>query len=273
MKDKLKIGIVGCGAIGTSMARAIVSDFAQQTKLAAVYDVDSSKARELAARVKAKRVICACLESVIKKSDLVIEAAEAKSSFRITKKALEKGRDVIVLSVGGVVEHVAQLRTLARKKHARVYVPSGAACGVDGLKGSSQGKIKRVTLTTYKSPKSLSGVEYVEKKGIKLNKLTKDTVLFSGSARRAVKLFPKNINVAATLSIAGIGLDKTKVRIIASPAVTRNIHQVQVESSAGKIVTRVENVLHPENPKTSFLAVLAAIVTLRQVLDPVKIGT
>ncbi|MFZ2357253.1 MAG: aspartate dehydrogenase domain-containing protein, partial [Candidatus Omnitrophota bacterium] len=88
-----------------------------------------------------------------------------------------------------------------------------------------------------------------------------------------VKYFPQNINVAAILSIAGIGAVKTKVRIVASPKISRNIHQIEITSEAGKVFTRTENVLHPGNPKTSYLAFLSAVATLKQILEPVKIGT
>jgi aspartate dehydrogenase len=98
-------------------------------------------------------------------------------------------------------------------------------------------------------------------------------VLFCGPAKEAVKYFPQNINVAAVLSLAGIGAGKTIVRIIASQAVNKNIHEISVEAQAGNIATRTENILHPENPKTSFLAVLSAQAVLKQILEPVKIGT
>jgi len=110
------------------------------------------------------------------------------------------------------------------------------------------------------------------KKKIRLDNITQDTVIFQGSAAQAIRAFPQNINVAATLSAAGIGIDNTVVRIVASPGLTRNIHEVEIESEAGRIVTRTENLVHPDNPKTSYLAVLSAIATLKQILEPIKIG-
>ena len=132
---------------------------------------------------------------------------------------------------------------------------------------------EKVILITRKNPKSFQGLDYLKHKGIRLDKIKSDTVLFSGNARQAIKYFPQNINVAATLSIAGIGQARTQVKIIASPRVKRNIHEVYIESDAGRISTRVENLVHPDNPKTSFLAVLSAIAMLRQILEPVRVGT
>jgi aspartate dehydrogenase len=179
----------------------------------------------------------------------------------------------MIMSVGGVAGRLKQLNALAKNNHSRVYIPSGALSGIDALKAANIGRINKVILTTIKNPASFRGVKYIETRGINLNKIKKDTVLFSGKAAEAVKYFPQNINVAAVLSLAGIGVNKTRVRIIASPEVTRNIHEVRIESGAGNITTRTENVLHPDNPKTSYLAVLSAVAMLKQILGPVKIGT
>ena len=270
----LRIGIVGCGAIGTSLAKAIVSDFAPQAKLAALYDIDRNKVLVLVKKLKAEStVIARSLESLIKRSDLVIEAAAAKSCLAITSSALKKGRDIMIMSVGGIVAQVSQLKKQALKNQAKIYIPSGAVSGIDALKAASQKKIKKIILITRKNPKSFENLDYIKRKGIRLDKIKKDIILFSGNARQAIKFFPQNINIAATLSIAGVGQRRTQVKIIASPKVKRNIHEISIESDVAKISTRVENLLHPDNPKTSFLAVLAAIATLRQILEPIRIGT
>jgi aspartate dehydrogenase len=273
MVKKLRIGIVGCGAIGTSLAKAIVSKFARQASLVSLYDIDKNKALGLARRLNNRGLVAPSLGHLAASSDLVIEAASAQSLPGIARQVLGKGRDIIIMSVGGIINHLARLAKLAKDNQAKVYIPSGAICGIDALTASAHKKINRIVLTTRKNPKSFEGVEYIKQRGIRLDKIKRDTVLFSGSARQAIKLFPQNINVAATLSIAGIGPAKTQVKIIACPKVKRNIHELYIESEAGRISTRVENVVHPDNPKTSFLAVLSAIATLRQILEPLRIGT
>lgn len=97
--------------------------------------------------------------------------------------------------------------------------------------------------------------------------------MYEGPAREAVRKFPANVNVAATLSLAGIGLDKTKVKIVADPEVKNNIHEISVQGDFGELKTRVENVPSPQNPKTSYLAALSAIATLKKITDGVEIGT
>lgn len=273
MAKLLRIGIVGCGAIGGSLAKAIVSDFANQARLVSVYDIDRDKALSLARELNTRLRVSSSLDSLIERASLVIEAAEAKSCLAIARRCLKKRRDIMILSVGGIVTHTNQLRNLAKKKQAKVYIPSGAICGIDALKAASQGRIKRIVLITRKNPRSFENSDYIKRKGVRLDKIKRDTLLFSGNAREAIRIFPQNINVAATLSIAGTGHKRTQVRIFASPRIKRNIHEIRIESDAGTISTRVENLVHPDNRKTSFLAVLSAIATLRQILEPVRVGT
>ena len=274
MKKKLKIGIVGCGAIGTSLAKEISRSLKSQADLCGLFDIDFAKCRLLSRLLSPKKNLCAVsLNALVKKSDLVIEASAAKSSYQIADTTLRAGRSVMIMSVGGVVEKIKVLSSLASKKGAFIYIPSGAISGVDALKAANVSKIDSVTLTTRKQPLSFKGVAFVAEKKIKLDNLKKEKVLFSGCASNAVKYFPQNINVAAVLSIAGLGVKNTKVKIIASPFVKRNIHEIRIKSRAADITTRTENTLHPDNPKTSYLAVLSAIATLRQILQPVKIGT
>ncbi|MFA5093453.1 MAG: aspartate dehydrogenase [Candidatus Omnitrophota bacterium] len=269
-KSKLKIGIVGCGAIGSSLAKEIVTNFTGSAALVALYDIKSEKSCLLGQNLK-KKLAVPSLDALIKRSDLVIEASSAKAAWEIARKALSSSCKVMVMSVGGMVGHLDQLLNLALKHNAQVYFPSGAVAGIDALKAANIAGIKKVVLTTRKNPKAFRGVEYVESK-FKLDGLKKDKVLFSGTAAQAVKYFPQNINVAAVLGLAAIGMQKTQVRIIASPNVNKNVHEVLIESKAANIFTRTENVLHPQNPKTSYLAVLSAIATLKQILQPIKVG-
>ncbi|MFA5118048.1 MAG: aspartate dehydrogenase [Candidatus Omnitrophota bacterium] len=274
MKKKITIGIVGCGAIGTSLALSITRDFSREMRVSAVYDTDTAKKDLLSKTISMKKRLSArSLTDLIDKSDLVIEASSARCSWDIAQKVLKRGRDIMIMSIGGVLPYYKELSALAKKYARKVYLPSGALSGIDGIKASSGARILSVTLTTTKHPLSFTGNAYVEDSGIDLKKIKKDTVLFSGNAQSAVKYFPQNINVAAIVSIAGIGPYRTKVRIVASPASKRNIHEVAVESAAGKILARTENLLHPDNPKTSYLAVLSAYAALKQIIDPVKIGT
>lgn len=272
MAKLLKIGIVGCGAIGSSLANSIVSDFSDQTELAALFDAKTEKAYNLSGKFK-RKIATLNLEALIKKVGLVVEATSADSSFDIVKKTILASCDALIMSVGGVLKHYEELAVLAKEKNARIYIPSGAICGIDGLKAARCGKINKVVLTTKKPPQAFLGNPYLLKKKIRLDNLKRETVIFEGRASSAVIHFPQNINVAATLSLAGIGPQATVVRIVASPHLVQNIHEIEIESEAGRIITRAENAVHPDNPKTSYLAVLSAIATLKQILEPIKVGT
>lgn len=272
--NKLKIGIVGCGAIGTSLAKFIKDDLRKQAGLSGLYDIDSAKSEKLSIQLCRNKYLCLkSLPVLISKSDLVIESASALASWNIARIVLASRRHIMIMSAGGVAAHLADLSRLAKKHNVRVYIPSGAISGVDALKAAAVGSIKKVTLTTYKNPVSFSGVKFIKERGIDLSAIKTDKVLFLGPACKAVQYFPQNINVAAVLSMAGIGAAKTLVKIVASPRVSKNIHEVRIESAAADITTRTENILHPDNPKTSYLAVLSAMAALKQVLEPVRIGT
>lgn len=272
MAKKINIGIAGCGAIGSSLAGFIRQDLKLRAKVTCLYDLDAAKARRLCAKF-AGCSVAKDLKQLIARVDLVIEAAHKSCSFEIARQSLAAGRDCVVMSVGGLIDKLKVLEKLADRKGARLFIPSGAISGIDGLKSSQLAGIREVVLTTIKPPLSFEGVDFVRKKKIDLAGMKKDVTLFSGNARQAVKFFPQNVNVAAALSLAGIGPQKTRVRIVASPGAKTNTHEIEIRSQAGTIRTRTENVVHPGNPKTSFLAVLSAAAVLKQILEPVRIGT
>jgi aspartate dehydrogenase len=176
------------------------------------------------------------------------------------------------MSVGGLLGKEDVLRQAA-ESGVRVFIPSGALCGIDGLKSASVGKIESVMLTTRKPPKGIEGAPYIREKGIDLSGVKAETVIFDGTAEEAVKGFPANVNVSAVLSLAGIGPKKTRVRIVTSPEYTKNTHEVEIVGDCGRITTRTDNVPSKANPKTSALAIFSAIATLEGIARSVKIGT
>lgn len=268
----MKVGIVGCGTIGSKLAEHIDRDLKGRARITVLSDIDANNARMLSTRLESKPKVDS-IENLIKSVDLVIEAASAKASGDIAGKAVEAGKDVMVMSTGGLLKDYGRLFKLSEEKEAHIYLPSGAICGLDGLKGAKFSKIEKATLTTRKPPEGLKGAPYVVEHNIDLAGITQETVIFEGNAFEAMEGFPANINVAATLSLCGIGPEKTLVKIIASPDSKRNIHEIEVEGSFGKLVARTENVPSPDNPKTSYMAILSAMATLDGILENVKIGT
>lgn len=256
----IRIGLVGCGAIGSQLAQIIQKRFKTRTRLIGLHDFRADAARALAARLRpAVPVLSLC--QLVRRSDLVLEAASGAAVRQILPEALRWRRDLMVMSAGGLLDHSALIRKM-KKAGLRLYVPSGAVLGLDGLKAAAIGRLSRVTLTTRKPPISL---------GMKPSQ--KPVVVFQGNAAAAVKKFPQNINVAATLSLAGLGPARTRVRIIADPAVRRNVHEVEVIGDFGTFRVRTENRPSPKNPKTSQLAIQSAVATLERIVGSFQVGT
>jgi aspartate dehydrogenase len=254
-----RLGILGCGAIGSELAR-----FAQEhpaLERVVVHDVVAERAAALAerfAKVEAVKDILALVES----SDVVAETASQDAVRAHAADILAAGRSVILLSMGALADDAfrSRLESTARQHGSKIYLPSGAVAGVDGLKAGALAGIKSVTLVTTKPPAGL-GVD-----------VDKWTVLFDGPAREAVRKYPQNVNVAACLSIAGIGFDRTRVQVVADPLATRNQHKLIIEGEFGRIRCEVENLPSPDNPKTSWLASLSAMATLNRILEPIQVG-
>jgi aspartate dehydrogenase len=268
---KKTIAIIGCGVIGSSLAADAEKNLKESVKSIVVWDIDRAKMSYISERCPSASQ-ASSIEDAVKKADLVIEAANPQAAAELLGAALLHRKDIMIMSVGGILgnEH---LLTEADMAGVRVIVPSGAIAGIDAIKSARIAGIESATLTTRKSPKSLKGAPYISEKGIDMDKITGETVIFEGSASEAVKGFPKNINVSALLSLAGIGAEKTRVRIVVSPEYTKNIHEIEVKGKAGTIFTRTENVPSPDNPGTSYLAVLAAMTSLREYFESVHIGT
>lgn len=266
------VGIAGCGAIGSKIAQALVKEFKGKASLCGLYDIDYSKSRALAARFKKTRLACGDLKDLIKRADFIVEAASVDGCADILRQALRHRRSCLVMSAGGLLNNDDIIKS-AKRNGCKVYVPSGAICGIDGLKAHKLAGIKKVTLTTIKPFAALSDKSSLIKGKGNDTKENNEFVVFEGSAREAVTLFPRNINVAATLSLAGIGKEKTLVRIIASKNCKVNTHKIEIESAAGRVLTVCENIPCPDNPKTSYLAVLSAITLLKRLFEPVSIGS
>ncbi len=272
-KKVIKVGIVGCGAIGSYIALKLQNkDFCKSFTVIGVSDSNKVSAEIL--RKKLKPIVRVYdLVDLISESDLVIEAASMKISFEVAKLACLAGKDALIMSVGGLIDKMEILEVLCKNNNCHIHIPSGAICGLDGLKAAKIGRITGVRLTTRKPPRGLVGAPYLAIKKIDVTKIKKETLIFEGNAKVAVKYFPQNINVAAILSMCGVGSSKTIVRIVTSPIYTKNTHEVEVEGDFGKFMATTINEPSKENPKTSALAMLSAIAKLKDMTSFVKIGT
>lgn len=254
----MKLGIVGCGAIGSEIARA--ASQMQGIRQVLLYDIDPDATTPLKDLPRTR--VTRSAKAVVQAADLLVEAANKGVVQTEVRAALAAGKKVMVLTVGALADDGLRddLLGLATKHGGKIYVPSGAVMGVDGVKAAAAADLKSVTLVTTKPPAGLD------------KRLDRWTLLFSGPAREAVARFPKNVNVAATLSLAGLGFDQTHVQVAVDPLATRNSHKVIIEGNFGRARIEVENLPSPGNAATSYLASLSAIALLRRIVSPIEIG-
>jgi len=262
------IGIVGCGAIGRALLGAVESG-KLGVRIAGVTSRTEKSAREYLSTIKSPPPYLP-LSDLIAASELIIEAAGGAVVPSLAKQVFASGKDLMVISVGALLDHPEIIEN-SRKTGCRLYCPSGAIAGLDGIKSASMGHITHITHTTRKPPEGLEGAPYLVERGISLRELREEKEVFSGSARDACRGFPANVNVTAAVSLAGIGPDQTRVRILAIPGLTRNCHDIEVEGEFGRLYVRIENV-PSENPKTGKLTALSIIRAVQDVIDPVRIG-
>jgi aspartate dehydrogenase len=269
-RQELLVGIVGMGTIGRAIAQALDTQ-PMAASIRAVNSRNMDKARQFVTSLRRQPDVLS-LDQLIASCDLVIEAATQDALAHLAPRTLAAGKDLMVLSVGGILDH-PEWSAMAAQHGCRIYIPSGAIVGLDGVKGACVGHIDRVTITSRKPPQGLAGAPYVEEQGLDVFALQTDTVIFEGTAREACKGFPANVNVSAALSLAGIGPDQTRIRIMVAPGSTRNIHDVEVVGEFGRLTTRIENVPSDTNPRTGKLSYLSAIAMLKDIASPVRCGT
>ena len=270
-----RIGLLGCGAIGTQIALAIDSGKIPAT-LTHVYDIERSQAENLVSKLKQKPEVVANSHLLSSNSvELVIEAASQNAVKNDAVSILQNKKDMMIMSAGALLdESIFEVISDACRDFGKtVYLPSGAIAGLDALK-SVKDELESVVLVTTKNPNSLKGAPFFDSSDIDPEKISEPIVLFDGTAKEAVSLFPKNVNVSALLSLVGLGGKNTSVKVIADPNTDKNTHEINANGRFGNIKIVIENVPDSTNPKTSRLAILSAIELLRQICTKeVQIGT
>jgi aspartate dehydrogenase len=263
------IGIVGLGAIGRAILKAVEAG-KLAVRVAGVTSRNDKTAREFLATLKNPPPYLD-LAKLIEASDLVVEAAGGKIVAELADKVFAAGKDLMAISVGALLDHPDVIER-ARRSGRRLFIPSGAIAGLDGIKSASVGAIEHVTITTRKPPAGLEGAPYLMERGISLAGLKEEREVFAGTAREGCRGFPANVNVTAAVSLAGIGPDRTRLRIVAVPGLQRNCHDVEAEGEFGRLHIHVENV-PSENPRTGKLTALSIIRSIQDAADTVRVGT
>jgi aspartate dehydrogenase len=207
--------------------------------------------------------------------EVVLEAASHDAVNAYCEALLSDGISVIVLSGGALSDDAlrARLEAAAEGSGALLYVPSGGIGGLDALKAACAAGVDSVRITVSKPPAAWKGIRYVEQLGVDLDGLKDAHLLYTGSAREGVPLFPDNVNIAAVLAMSGVGFDRTQLEVVADPALVHNTHVIEVRAETGKFTIKMENVPAPDNPKTAWLACYSALAALKLLHSPVRYGT
>ena len=268
--DTLPVGLIGLGSMGSFVAREIMRGEIPGILLVAAADIRPPSPDLLQELRKHSVSLIQSFEGLGNfPIRLVIECANQKVVTECADFFLAKGIDLLLMSVGALVQGslFSQLTARAEEKGCRIYLPSGAIGAIDALHAAKLRGLDEVTLTTRKPPQSLGRIE-----GVNLEDLREPRVLFEGPATEAVVKFPQNVNVAATLSLAGLGPEKTRVRVVADPGVQQNIHEIHARGTFGSFEIRLANWPNPDNPKTSLLSCLSVVSLLKRVRGTVLMG-
>jgi len=256
-----RIALIGCGAIGSALLALLKDDKALEVAAIVVPEAGMPAAREVAQQHAPRAVVVGSVP--LAGIDLVVEAAGHAAIEEHVLAALRRGTPCVVASVGALsAEGLPEaLERAANQGRTQVQLIAGAIGAIDALAAARAGGLETVRYTGRKPPHAWQGTP--AEQGRDLGALTTETVIFEGSAREAAQLYPKNANVAATVSLAGLGLDHTRVRLIADPGVRDNVHLVEAEGAFGSFELTMRNKPLAANPKTSALTVYSALRAVR----------
>jgi aspartate dehydrogenase len=268
-RGEIRVAIVGLGPIGRTVAAALDHGI-DGLSLAAVAIQNPEKHSGFLAGLKRPPAVVP-IDGLSDLADLVIECAPAKLLHSIVAPFVSRGKTALVLSASALLAHPELIET-AKLNGGQIIVPTGALIGLDAVTAAAEGKIHSVRMVTRKPVKGLLGAPYIVENGIDIESITAPLKVFEGTAREAGKGFPANLNVAVALSLAGIGPDRTVLEIWADPALTRNVHQVEVDSDSARFSMMIENI-PSENPKTGRITALSVISVLRKQGSALRVGS
>ena len=264
----LRIGLAGLGAVGLEVARRLIAGV-PGLSLAAIAVRDAEKARRALPQLDSIAIKPAT--ALADDCDVVVECLPPALFREIAISAIDKGRIFMPLSVAQLLDNW-DLVERAKQKGARILPPTGALLGLDAVRAAAEGTVHSIKMITRKPPGGLEGAPYLRERNITLVGLDKPLKLFEGTAREGARGFPTNVNVAAALSLAGIGPDRTRLEIWADPALTRNTHRIEVEADTARFTMSIEGV-PSENPRTGRLVPLSTVAALRGLVSELKVGT
>ena len=271
----MRIGIIGGGVIARLVLEHLRKGALGDVQVVAIVGrSQQSKGRLLAGDFGVPFVVG--LDALVaSRPEAVVEAASHDAVREYGEPLLSRGISFVALSGGALCDDALRdrMERAAAQHRALLYVPSGGIGGLDTLKAVCLAGADEVSIAVTKPPVAWKGIPYVEKLGVDLDRLSAPAVLFEGSAREGVPHFPANVNIAAVLSMAGIGFDRTRLKVVADPALKFNTHFITIRGKSGRVDIKFESVAMPENPKTSMLACFSALAAIRELGRSTRYGT
>lgn len=258
----MNIGLIGSGAIGQYLLKKINKDHHPELNIGNILVRNREKYQSLESEYDVTLYTDAA-EFLSSDIDMVVEAANVQTVQALLPEVISK-KDTMLISVGALVDEklLAEVSGLTEKYNHQLHLPSGAIGGLDLIQNAkSLGNLDSVELITRKPAHSLTDEQITEEKTV-----------FHGKAIDAIDKFPKNMNVSIILSLAGLGINQTNVRLIADPEADKNIHQIKLSGDFGEAELTIKNEPLPENPKTSALAALSILGTLERIQSNFKYG-
>ncbi|MFD2372132.1 aspartate dehydrogenase [Brevibacillus sp. GCM10020057] len=266
----ITIGVIGYGTIGEDVVQAIMQGCEEGVQVASILVRDRSRYQvqpEIAELMTEQEEVFFSYDF-----DIVVESAGHEAIKRYGEKVLEHGADLLVVSVGAFADKELQERLMkkAAEKRRKIIIPSAAIGGLDRIAAGSLGPMEEVTLITRKPPKAWYGT-LIEQQ-VNLAELDEPYCAFEGVARDSARLFPESVNVSAALSLAGVGFDRTKVKVFVDPHITHNTHEIEAKGKFGQIKLQIQNTPSARNPKTGYIVAMSVRKTLRDRASHFVIG-
>jgi len=251
-----QILLIGYGAIGQYVFHAL-----QESRHSRVAAVLCRQGRNAQARNALNKTIT-CINNAAQVPvdiDLVVECAGHAALATHVPALLRKGKNTICISNGALADAslAIELEQAANDGAAQLQFLSGAIGGMDMLVAARAGGLDSVCYRGIKPPMGWKGSP--AEKVIDLDSIKEPVTHFKGTARDAARAFPKNANVAATIALAGIGFDRTRVELIADPTSSTNRHEVEAIGGFGSFSVSIEGNPLPDNPRSSALTAMSVL--------------
>lgn len=245
-----RFAIIGLGAITDEMVRTL-APINELDRIAAVL-VRPERLEDATRRAAGRFPVVCDLEGLCaSKPGIVAECAGHEAMRQFGPALLERGFDVLCSSVGVLADRAFSGEILRSARNADLRIPSGAIAGIDGLLAARTAGLDRVTYTSVKPPVAWMGTPAEPLLGADAR--GRRNTFFNGSARDAATAYPKNVNVGATVALAGLGLDRTTVSLVSDPAASGPIGIVEASGKFGTFRFEILAFASPHNPKTSLL--------------------